>query len=39
MAFTAVITHEGPLLGHRSMDMTLAYAPISDYTVAEAYFR
>ena len=27
------------LLGHRSMDMTLIYARISDRTVAEAYFK
>jgi hypothetical protein len=27
------------LLGHRSMDMTLIYARISDDTVAEAYFK
>jgi Phage integrase family len=27
------------LLGHRSMDMTLTYARISDRTVAEAYFK
>ena len=27
------------LLGHRSMDMTLVYARISDRTVAEEYFR
>jgi site-specific recombinase XerD len=27
------------LLGHRSMDMTLTYARISDQTVAEEYFR
>ena len=27
------------LLGHRSMDMTLTYARISDDTVADAYFR
>ena len=27
------------LLGHRSMDMTLIYARISDDTVAEAYFN
>jgi site-specific recombinase XerD len=27
------------LLGHRSMDMTLLYARISDRTVAEEYFR
>jgi site-specific recombinase XerD len=27
------------LLGHRSMDMTLTYARISDDTVAEAYFK
>ncbi len=27
------------LLGHRSMDMTLLYARISDDTVAEAYFK
>lgn len=27
------------LLGHRSMDMTLVYARISDHTVAEEYFR
>jgi len=27
------------LLGHRSMDMTLTYARISDETVAEAYFK
>jgi integrase len=27
------------LLGHRSMDMTLIYARISDQTVAEEYFR
>jgi hypothetical protein len=27
------------LLGHRSMDMTLTYARISDHTVAEEYFR
>ena len=26
------------LLGHRSMDMTLTYARISDRTVAEQYF-
>ena len=27
------------LLGHRSMDMTLTYARISDETVADAYFK
>ncbi len=27
------------LLGHRSMDMTLIYARISDQTVADAYFK
>jgi hypothetical protein len=27
------------LLGHRSMDMTLVYARISDQTVAEEYFK
>ena len=27
------------LLGHRSMDMTLIYARISDETVADAYFK
>ena len=27
------------LLGHRSMDMTLTYARISDDTVADAYFK
>jgi site-specific recombinase XerD len=27
------------LLGHRSMDMTLTYARITDQTVAEAYFK
>ncbi len=27
------------LLGHRSMDMTLTYARISDHTVAEQYFK
>ena len=27
------------LLGHRSMDMTLIYARISDDTVADAYFK
>jgi hypothetical protein len=27
------------LLGHRSMDMTLTYARISDRTVADAYFK
>ena len=27
------------LLGHRSMDMTLTYARISDQTVADAYFK
>ena len=27
------------LLGHRSMDMTLIYARISDHTVAKEYFR
>jgi site-specific recombinase XerD len=27
------------LLGHRSMDMTLTYARISDHTVADAYFK
>ena len=27
------------LLGHRSMDMTLIYARISDHTVADEYFR
>ena len=27
------------MLGHRSMDMTLVYARISDRTVAEEYFK
>ncbi len=35
MSFEAIAA----LLGHRSMDMTLTYARISDRTVAEAYFK